>query len=354
MALYLTQAILEIPTGGLGDRFGNKKCLIVAILFLIIGRSILLYDTNFPIVIFSNIIIGIGLTFLSGCEESLFYDNVKHLKMLDDYPKYKSMASSVAFFSFAISSFFAAYIMYNYDFATLLKMQVAVYLCLLFTMITIKDYKANNEKLMKLSSNYYNILKNSFLYLFKHTSLLKNVLFSIFSPFIVFIEYNAILYADLYGDNKIVGVLIGVDALIGSIIIFFLAKSFKNTTFKQLFLYQILTSFLLILGILVYKFPYSYIVMVLFFAFYFKIRDINFFKKQAIIPSKIRSTIISIESFLVKIMNSVYILLFGYISTKTSYKNGFIIAGILGFINCLIFYAIISKDKHLNKIDARY
>ncbi|GMO67623.1 MAG: hypothetical protein Ta2D_13070 [Rickettsiales bacterium] len=72
MALYLTQAILEIPTGGAGDRFGNKKCLIVAILFLIIGRSILLYDTNFPIVIFSNIIIGIGLTFLSGCEESLF------------------------------------------------------------------------------------------------------------------------------------------------------------------------------------------------------------------------------------------------------------------------------------------
>ena len=76
-------------------------------------------------------------------------------------------------------------------------------------------------------------------------------------------------------------------------------------------------------------------------------------KYHKFIPSRWRSTIVSINSLLINVIGILYLFIFGILSDKFSYKSGFIITAIYQLIIISILLFILGFDKHLKKKEQR-
>ncbi len=77
----------EVPTGMVADRFGRKVSLLASSAFT--GVAILVFGlaANYPIVLLSYIVWGIGLTFQSGADSALVFERLKALGRERDYQR---------------------------------------------------------------------------------------------------------------------------------------------------------------------------------------------------------------------------------------------------------------------------
>jgi MFS family permease len=70
-AYTLTITIFEIPSGIFADVKGNYKALILGLFLSAGGTALLIVNSNFLIVLFGQILVGIGLSLKSGAESAL-------------------------------------------------------------------------------------------------------------------------------------------------------------------------------------------------------------------------------------------------------------------------------------------
>jgi MFS family permease len=85
-ALFWVVIVLaEVPTGVVADRFGRKVSLVASSAFT--GVAILVFGVagNYPIVLLSYIVWGVGLTFQSGADSALVYESLKAVGREQDY-----------------------------------------------------------------------------------------------------------------------------------------------------------------------------------------------------------------------------------------------------------------------------
>ncbi len=75
--------ILEIPTGALADRFGRKKLVMIGLLIKSIGFSIYYCSNTFPFFMTAEVVIAMGFACISGALEGLI---VNLMKTKDSYP----------------------------------------------------------------------------------------------------------------------------------------------------------------------------------------------------------------------------------------------------------------------------
>jgi MFS family permease len=85
--LFLTITLLEIPTGAIADLLGKKPTLILSFLMHTIGAFITAFAPNYPTLLFSILILGIGGSLFSGTFEALIYDSLKQEKQEEKYHK---------------------------------------------------------------------------------------------------------------------------------------------------------------------------------------------------------------------------------------------------------------------------
>lgn len=71
-----TVAIFEVPSAYLGDLWGRKRVLVLGTLISGIGFSFLLIANDFYSLLFYEMLLGIGASFVSGAELSILYDSV--------------------------------------------------------------------------------------------------------------------------------------------------------------------------------------------------------------------------------------------------------------------------------------
>jgi MFS family permease len=111
-AIYsIVIAILEIPSGYLGDIWGRKKLLISGSIFGFIGFGIYsLTNTvtdsptgTFLCFLSAEISLGIGLSFISGSDSAILYDTLLELKKENEYVKYEGKITAAGNFSEAIA-----------------------------------------------------------------------------------------------------------------------------------------------------------------------------------------------------------------------------------------------------------
>ena len=103
--IFLIQAIfsiglivLEIPSGYVSDRFGRKPTVIISTLFWFLGYLVYALSGTFGGFVCAELLIAVGVSFLSGTEEALTYDTLLELKQEG---RYRRIVGQQSFFRFA-------------------------------------------------------------------------------------------------------------------------------------------------------------------------------------------------------------------------------------------------------------
>jgi MFS family permease len=71
-----TVAIFEVPSAYLGDLWGRKRVLVLGTFISAIGFSFLLIAHDFYSLLFYEMLLGVGASFVSGAELSILYDSI--------------------------------------------------------------------------------------------------------------------------------------------------------------------------------------------------------------------------------------------------------------------------------------
>ncbi|WP_231495151.1 MFS transporter [Bibersteinia trehalosi] len=78
MALNITMFLFEVPSGILSDKFGRKPPAFLGISFSIIYLIGMLYLNEFFYLVIIFIVYGIGISLLSGVDQSLIYEQLDY------------------------------------------------------------------------------------------------------------------------------------------------------------------------------------------------------------------------------------------------------------------------------------
>lgn len=81
LPVFITQLIVELPSGFFADKFGLKKAVIIGTLALTIAPIIYCLTTNYALLFINGLFYGIGFAFISGAFDALAYETfAKELK----------------------------------------------------------------------------------------------------------------------------------------------------------------------------------------------------------------------------------------------------------------------------------
>lgn len=72
----LAVALFEFPSGYLADRLGYRRCLIVACVLWTIAWSIYGSATSWPQVVLAELLLGVGMSMVSGCDTAMMYETL--------------------------------------------------------------------------------------------------------------------------------------------------------------------------------------------------------------------------------------------------------------------------------------
>ncbi|NMC36324.1 MFS transporter [Candidatus Beckwithbacteria bacterium] len=108
--LILTMTIAEIPTGAIADLLGKKITLTVAFLLMAFGNIFMGLTPNFPILVISVFIAGLGGTFESGTSEALIYDSLLETKEEHTFDKVIANIKSIHLLAPAVTGIIGGFL----------------------------------------------------------------------------------------------------------------------------------------------------------------------------------------------------------------------------------------------------
>lgn len=344
-----SQAILEIPTGALADKFGRKNVLIFEKITKIISLSILLFANNFYGYLISAFLTGLADSLQSGTIEALMYDNMKFFKMEKSYAEHSGKSNACANVAYAVVAFLTAYIVsfgYNYlIIATIIPVIIA-----LLVLITLKDEYHYSTKHNK--KDYLKILNKGVRYSFQHRIIFKFLLFWCLGYVIhrkIIHDFYSIFLFELTHNTARTAFLIGITTIASAVGKFTLVKYLSQIKLQNILIFISCASLCFLISSMIFSFYISFALAVIYWGTTTTINTVLKAKQQSFTPSRYRSTITSMRSFCCGGTGIIFVLLFGVLSDAFSYQTGFIIFSAYQLVIYLVFVFVLGKDKHFHK-----
>jgi MFS family permease len=100
----LAVIVLEVPTGYFSDIFGRKKSIIIGGILATIGFFVYSQSYTFFGFLWAEIILGFGISFISGADSAMLYDTLLEKGRELEYKKAEGRGSSIGLFSESIAS----------------------------------------------------------------------------------------------------------------------------------------------------------------------------------------------------------------------------------------------------------
>lgn len=125
--------IMEYPSGYLGDRIGYRTALNLASLLGIIGWGLYSFADSFALVLMAEIILGISLSFISGCDSALLYESLKADNQEQHYARHEGRINGLGQIGEACGAIFAGLL---YATAPLLPFMIQVAVWVLALLLT--------------------------------------------------------------------------------------------------------------------------------------------------------------------------------------------------------------------------
>lgn len=104
-SLFSLAAIsLEVPTGYFSDIFGRKKSIVIGGILATTGFAIYSQSYGFWGFLLAEVILGFGMSFISGADSAMLYDTLLEMKRENDYKKFEGRGLSIGLSSEGIAS----------------------------------------------------------------------------------------------------------------------------------------------------------------------------------------------------------------------------------------------------------
>lgn len=89
---FASVVVLEVPSGWFSDRFGRRRTLIAASMFLCISYVLFLLADSFGMFVSAQIFLAAGIAFNSGTDTSFLLETTQALGVEDEYPQREAAA----------------------------------------------------------------------------------------------------------------------------------------------------------------------------------------------------------------------------------------------------------------------
>lgn len=311
--LNISMFIFEFPSGFIGDRYGRRNSLFIGNFMIMTYLCIFLFSNTFSQFCIGSIFYGLGLTFISGSNEALVYDN---LKSLDKENKYNDTLSKISFMSILglLISIFVGGVLEKSSLNLIFIIGIIVRLIASILILFIKEHPylsvaKQKPTFINIEASICFFKTNKLLLFFLFTS---SLFISFFSVYVLFGQEILRINGEnnLYDISLIFVFLYSLSGII-SLIYNKLIKSLTST--YLIFYTSLLISILLFLSIYKNVYNHYYIIFIIVGALY----EINDLTYNIIInnlsTSNLRARIFSMYSLLTTIFMSFFSIVITYV-----------------------------------------
>jgi len=336
--------VLEIPSGVLADYWNKKNVIIIGQIAKLLGCIIWMFSSSFLLYAMGFVLWGISESFCSGAIEALLYEELEHNDNVDQYQKISGRCRFLMT-SGIVLGFISGSILKEINYPCIYYGSIFIAtLTVLFTFF-IPHYQNKDKK--QIETSFYNTFFDAIKQICGKRLLLRILLYSIVYLSIIgsIEEFIQLWLTELNIKGFLFGgllVIIMLSQMAGT----WLCSVLIIKKRMELFLYagMFLCGLLLIIGCCNDVFSITTMI------FTFLITGIMETKLEAFAQEEItdqRSTIFSINSFVMNLTAIIIIVIIGLISETYSFKISFILLGSVIIIFSL--YLILSYKCELNK-----
>lgn len=345
----ISMFLFEVPTGVIADNYSRKYSIILGFFVSAAAVISIPLTTNFYIILSMWILAGLGLTFVSGAEESWVVDNLNYFKRKDLHNEFFIKSKSILAFGAIFSPFVGGVIVKNHSIEILwfifgFSFILSAILLIIFGK---EHYKPRRSKFTKSLNKIWKNSKKSLRFTLKHKVLLFIIIGGLFTHLMSVGEngWQPFLVNLGMAEHQL-GYVYSLTAFV-SMLMPFASKLFNSFKPKNaVSIIAFIRTIILFSIILIH--PGLYILAAIIF-----IMDSGFFSmKEPIIqtyihkfiPKKMRSTVVSTKNMFDKLIMGLSALVAGVFLDIVGPQKVLAFAGLFG-IFAIISYQMISTYK---------
>ncbi|PID29110.1 MAG: hypothetical protein CR982_03635 [Candidatus Cloacimonadota bacterium] len=332
--------IFEIPSGYLADLWGRKNSIVSGLILSLIGTIFFLFPGYYYFLI-AEIFLGVGASFISGCDSALFYDSLLSLKKESSFQKlisrYRSYGNFSEGFSGIAGGFIASYAVVYTVYGRILVLFIGVLISLLLVEPKVERIKTDRLKNLFIVIKYalYDNKKVKWLILLGAVLGAVTLNMAWFSQFFFkHINLDPFYYGVIWAIMQFAS---GIYAILG--------LKFVNLIGKRNSMISLIV--FIIVGFFGLSFSTNIFIGIIFILTTYFIRGINLPVLDYYIHNEVssdkRATTLSIKSLMVRLIYSLFAPLYGYLIDKYSLSLSLQSAGLIySIIGTIAVIAIIN------------
>ncbi|OXS64589.1 MFS transporter [Bacillus sp. V-88] len=353
MSLLGGMFLSEVPTGILGDRFGRKFSVVTGLTLLTLSSLGFIMFEHFWVLAVLFFLEGLGMSFISGSDQSLLYDNLKKMDEEEQFLKTMSNSLALSYVSLAIASIVGGAIQgVSWNLVYGLS-SIAILGSIIFFLsikeLSITETESIDTLTKKVISQKKNIMSETSHYFKSYEGrkiLLVFILLGAFEATCMSYFMFSQQFFHMLGLNVFVISLVFMGGRLFSGFSYFIAPKLANkfSSRKVIVSTMLGTSFVLILNIFDLSFYYyiSFVAIVIF-PYISNVLNVNFIHSK--IPSLTRASIMSVGSMIGSVSLGLSYLMIGFLLDVTSLN---ITTATIGLINLATALLYINKTKRMD------
>ncbi|CAN7536108.1 MFS transporter [Rossellomorea sp. LjRoot5] len=353
MSLLGGMFLSEVPTGILGDRFGRKFSVVTGLTLLTLSSLGFIMFEHFWVLAILFFLEGLGMSFISGSDQSLLYDNLKKMDEEEQFLKTMSNSLALSYISLAIASIVGGAIQ-GVSWNLVYGLSSIAILGSIVFFLSIKELSVNETESIdtltkKVISQKKNIISETSQYFKSYEGrkiLLVFILLGAFEATCMSYFMFSQQFFHMLGLNVFVISLVFMGGRLFSGFSYFIAPKLANkfSSRKVIVSTMLGTSFVLILNIFDLSFYYyiSFVAIVIF-PYISNVLNVNFIHSK--IPSLTRASIMSVGSMIGSVSLGLSYLMIGFLLDVTSLN---ITTATIGLINLATALLYINKTKRMD------
>ncbi len=332
-AIYsVTIALLEIPSGYVADVLGRKNSMVIGTFFGLLGIIVYAFSFGFWGFLPAALCLGIGQSFVSGSDTALMYDSLLELKREKEFIKLEGRTISMGNFAEAVAFIIGGFLA-EITLRTPFYYQIAIAAAGFITALSLTEPKVHRlaDGKTKPWKNIKNIIRFS---LHENKTLRYFILYSAIigcttltmawfvQPYYKLLNIKVVYFG-------IIGAILNLAVAIPSYYAHVIEQKVKTKTLLIAFLILLMSCSVFIS---LYISLWSLFILLLFYVVRGVATPVLRDYMNRHIPSEMRATVMSIRSFIIRLLFAITSPILGYVADIYSLEQALLLSAILFFV----------------------